>query len=79
MRNIAYRRAQQSRMIARAKRSNVLSVMTGATSDIPAGYFKSWANNLAKCSCDMCTSHGGELTRAALRNDAATRDQMEEL
>jgi hypothetical protein len=90
MRNKAWRRAQQERMINRALQVRVL---LGFRSDIENSpreteeerYLraKKRANNLAQCSCEMCTGHKrGPFaipTIAKLRHDVSMRQQMEEV
>ena len=78
MRGIAYRRAQQERMIERAKRSRVVRGLVEGRSQLPAGFVRSWANNLAKCSCWMCNNrHSQERSHHQMKQDVATRQQLE--
>ena len=87
MRNRAWRRAQQTRMIEKAERVlrgslNMLDTYRGYNhtwADFKSGYVKSWANNLRKCSCSCCSSKWDEsdIPRATLRADVAARQQME--
>ena len=88
-RSIQYRRAQQERMIKKAERVlreslNFLDTYRGYNhtwADFKTGYVKSWANNLRKCSCSLCSSKWDEsdIPRVTLRSDVSTRQQIEEL
>jgi hypothetical protein len=92
MRGKAYRRAQQKRMISKAmkivKAENWYSrkLVNNEWVDVklydPRTEAKKWANNLAKCSCEMCTGHKrgpyAEPTMAKLKHDVSTRQQLED-
>ena len=77
-RSIAYRRAQQNRMIAKAKRSRTGSRYEGGKT----GYYKRLSNDMAQCSCWGCTAHKRRPTRelsiTELKSDVSTRQQLEE-
>ena len=84
-RSIQYRRAQQARMIRKAERVlreslHFLEYWNGSHhhtwADFKAGYVKSWANNLRKCSCHLCKATENHSDR---KQDVSTRQQMEEL
>jgi hypothetical protein len=89
MRGKAYRRAQQERMVNRALQARVFAglrstfeLMPRETKEERYLRAKKWANNLAKCSCEMCTGHKrgpfAEPTTAELKQDVSTHQQMEE-
>lgn len=61
MRNLAYRRHQRERMIARAKQ---IIKGWGCSSDWIEQAAPRWADNMKKCSCWMCCNprRNGELT-----------------
>ena len=83
MRNRAWRRAQLGRMIEKARRSRTVTYRTQDGWVPHAGYLKSLANNMAICSCWMCTAHKRrptrEFTRSELQTDVLTRQQLKEL
>ena len=92
-RSIAYRRAQQERMISKAMkivkaedwywRKLVNDEWVDVKLYDPRTEAKKKANDLAKCSCWMCTGHKrgpfAEPTMAKLKHDVSTRQQLEEL
>lgn len=86
MRGKAYRRAQQKRMVNRALQARVFVGFSWSqsreTEEERYLRAKKWANNLTKCSCEMCTGHKrgpfAEPTMAKLKHDVSTRQQMEE-
>jgi hypothetical protein len=90
MRGKAYRRAQQARMVNRALQARVFvglrstfELMPRETKEERYLRAKKWANNLAKCSCEMCTGHKrgpfAQPTTAELKQHVSTHQQMEEL
>ena len=89
MRTRAYRRAQQDRMISKAKRSRTASVYSvfgnfmGDTMSRKTGYYKRLSNDMAQCSCWMCTSHKRRPTRelsiTELKSGASARQQLEDV
>lgn len=91
MRNRAWRRAQQKRLI---NRSLKVRVLLGFRSYIENEYVeptkeefyiiaKKRANDLAQCSCEMCSGHKrgpfAVPTHAQMKHDASMRQQLEEL
>ena len=89
-RSIAYRRAQQERMINRSLQVRQLLGFRSSIEAMPRETYeeryiraKKQANDLAKCSCWMCTGHKrgpfAEPTMAKLKHDVSTRQQLEEL
>ncbi len=91
MRDIAFRRAQQKRLI---NRSLQVRVLLGFRSYIENDYVpptkeeeyiraKKRANDLAQCSCEMCSGHKrgpfAVPTHPQLKDDVSMRQQMEEL
>jgi len=91
MRNRAFRRAQQKRLI---DRSLQVRELLGVRAYIGNGYVpptkeeayiraKRRANDLAQCSCEMCSGHKrgpfAVPTHAQMKHDASTRQQLEEL
>ena len=91
MRDIAFRRAQQKRLI---NRSLQVRVLLGFRTYIENEYVKPTkeefyitakrrANDLAQCSCEMCSGHKrgpfAVPTHAQMKHDASTRQQLEEL
>ena len=91
MRDIAFRRAQQNRLI---NRSLQVRELLGIRAYIGNGYVpptkeeayiraKKRANDLAQCSCEMCSGHKrgpfATPTHATLKHDVSTRQQLEEL
>lgn len=86
MRGKAYRRAQQKRMVNRALQARVFVGFSWSesreTEEEQYLRAKKMANNLAKCSCEMCTGHKrgpfAEPTMAKLKHDVSTHQQMEE-
>ena len=83
MRSRSYRRAQQKRMIEKARHSrtgtNTLALEKAYGWKPKAGYLKSIANNLAVCSCTMCTYHKKyEESIEMLKTNVSTRQHMED-
>ena len=90
-RSIAYRRAQQKRMINRSLQvRQLLGFRSFIENTLPPETFeeryiraKKRANDLAQCSCEMCKGHKrgpfAEPTMAKLKHDVSTRQQMEEV
>ena len=86
MRGKAYRRAQQERMVNRALQARVFVGFSWSesreTEEEQYLRAKKMANNLAKCSCEMCTGHKrgpfAEPTMAKRKHDVSTHQQMEE-
>ena len=91
MRDIAFRRAQQKRLI---NRSLQVRVLLGFRSYIENDYVpptkeeeyiraKKRANDLAQCSCEMCSGHKrgpfAVPTHAQMKHDASMRQQLEEV
>ena len=91
MRDIAFRRAQQKRLI---NRSLQVRMVLGFRSYIENEYAeptkeefyitaKKRANDLAQCSCEMCSGHKrgpfAVPTHSQLKHDVSMRQQMEEL
>ena len=91
MRDIAFRRAQQKRLI---NRSLQVRVLLGFRTYIENEHVKPTkeefyitakrrANDLAQCSCEMCSGHKrgpfAVPTHAQMKHDASTRQQLEEL
>ena len=93
MRGIAYRRAQQKRMISKAMkivkaedwywRKLVNDEWVDVKLYDPRTEAKKKANNLAQCSCEMCSGHKrgpfAVPTLAKLRSDAAMEYQVAEI
>lgn len=93
MRTRAYRRAQQDRMISKAMkivgaddwiwRKLVDNEWVDVKVYDPRTEAKKRANNLAACSCWMCTSHKRRPTRelsiTELKSDASARQQLEDV
>jgi len=92
MRNRAYRRAQQERMISKAMkivraddwfwRKLVDNEWVDVKVYDPRTEAKKRANDLAQCSCEMCSGHKrgpfAVPTRAQMKHDASMRQQLEE-
>jgi len=89
-RSIAYRRAQQERMINRSLQVRQLLGFRSTIEAMPRETYeeryiraKKQANDLAQCSCEMCKGHKrgpfAEPTMAKLKHDVSTRQQLEEL
>ena len=91
IRTRAWRRAQQERLI---NRSLNVRVLLGFSSYIENAYTrptqeelyiaaKKRANDLAQCSCEMCSGHKrgpfAVPTHAQMKHDASMRQQLEEL
>ena len=84
MRGIAYRRAQQKRMIQRSLKVEFLNGFRSYIENMEAYIAaKKRANNLAQCSCEMCSGHKrgpfAVPTLARLRSDAAMEYQVAEI
>jgi hypothetical protein len=68
MRGKAYRRHHEQRMRQRARKSRVLAAWADE------GAVRRWANNMAKCSCFMCSGHKDEPTLQEMRCKLREKD-----
>jgi hypothetical protein len=73
-RGLAYRRAARERAVAHAL--PVVRRFLGALYESHPTKVLKWADNLKKCSCNMCNSGDPHDHRQFRRADAALRDEM---
>lgn len=88
-RSIAYRRAQQERMISKAMkivrtddwiwRKLVDNEWVDVKVYDPRTEAKKRANNLAACSCSYCSYWPDDKAVSQLKHDVSTRQQLEEV